>query len=153
MLRAQEPDRGKAGSEKHRQLCQHPAPDAAGAAHHLRGPHILLYRQVRLGQRKDCEAAVARLGGESQSKVTTRLDYLVIGFLAMRTGCTPPSAARSSRRWISMPRGAASVSFPRTPRRRPCARRRRKTTTFWDNCDGSRRGWETLQIPEKNMEN
>lgn len=33
------------------------------------------------GQRKDCEAAVARLGGEPQSKVTTRLDYLVIGFL------------------------------------------------------------------------
>lgn len=33
------------------------------------------------GQRKDCEAAVVRLGGEPQSKVTTRLDYLVIGFL------------------------------------------------------------------------
>lgn len=33
------------------------------------------------GQRKDCEAAVARLGGKHQSGVTTRLDYLVIGVL------------------------------------------------------------------------
>lgn len=33
------------------------------------------------GQRKDCEAAVVRMGGQHQSKVTTRLDYLVIGFL------------------------------------------------------------------------
>ena len=33
------------------------------------------------GQRKDCQAAVARLGGTPQDKVTTRLDYLVIGSL------------------------------------------------------------------------
>lgn len=33
------------------------------------------------GQRKDCQAAVARLGGKPQDKVTTRLDYLVIGSL------------------------------------------------------------------------
>lgn len=42
---------------------------------------------------------------------------------AMRTGCTPPSAARSSRPWTSTPRDVASPSFPRTPGRRPCARR------------------------------
>ena len=33
------------------------------------------------GQRKDCEAAVEQLGGLSQPHVTTKLDYLVIGFL------------------------------------------------------------------------
>ena len=33
------------------------------------------------GQRKDCEAAVIRLGGKPQSGVTTKLDYLVVGFL------------------------------------------------------------------------
>lgn len=33
------------------------------------------------GERKDCQAAVVRLGGKPQDKVTTRLDYLVIGSL------------------------------------------------------------------------
>lgn len=33
------------------------------------------------GQRRDCEAAVEQLGGCPQPRVTTTLDYLVIGFL------------------------------------------------------------------------
>lgn len=53
-----------------------PAPDIIFA-----GKTFCFTGTFAFGQRKDCQAAVARLGGTPQDKVTTRLDYLVIGSL------------------------------------------------------------------------
>lgn len=53
-----------------------PAPDIIFA-----GKTFCFTGTFAFGQRKDCHAAVARLGGTPQDKVTTRLDYLVIGSL------------------------------------------------------------------------
>lgn len=53
-----------------------PAPDIVFA-----GKTFCFTGTFAFGERKDCHAAVVRLGGKPQDKVTTRLDYLVIGSL------------------------------------------------------------------------
>lgn len=71
-----EPAAGKAVNFASALPLTQPAPDIVFA-----GKTFCFTGTFAFGERKDCQAAVVRLGGKPQDKVTTRLDYLVIGSL------------------------------------------------------------------------
>ena len=71
-----EPAAGKAINFASSLPLTQPAPDIVFA-----GKTFCFTGTFAFGERKDCHAAVVRLGGKPQDKVTTRLDYLVIGSL------------------------------------------------------------------------